>query len=275
VLRVPRSFTVPILEDAVAEGSETALLTLSNPAGGATLGSVSTSTLVIVDNEVTLQFSAVAFTVGETGPMAAITVVRSGSTTQTVGVTYATGAGTATAPADYTEKTATLSFGPGVTMQTFAIPIVNDTLDEADEMVDLTLSNPTGGAVLGAHSSAVLTILDNDIAGALQFSAVAYSVSEAGPTATITVTRTGGAASGVTVDYASSDGTAAVDSDYTVAAGTLTFGAGVLSRTFTVLITNDALDEPNETVLLALSNLTGGATPGAQGTATLTIVDND
>jgi hypothetical protein len=270
-----KTFTVPVLEDATVEGSETVLLALSVPSGSAVLGAQSTSILVIVDNEVTLQFSASDYTVGEAGLTATITVVRSGSTTQTVGVTYATSAGTATAATDYTEKTGTLSFGPGVTTQTFTIPIAQDTLDEPNETVNLTLSVPTGGATLGTRSSAALTILDDDVAGTLQFSAAAYTVTEAGPVATVTVTRTGGSASGVTVDYATSDGTATAGSDYTAAAGTLIFAAGVMSKTFTVPITNDAIDEANETVLLALSNPAGGATLGALSTGTLTITDND
>src|SRR5262249_43472865 len=120
-------------------------------------------------------------------------------------------------------------------------------------------------------------IIDNDVPqpGALQFSTSGYSVNESQGTATITVTRTGGSNVPVTVNYATSDGTATAGADYTATTGTLNFGVGETSNTFTVPITNDALVEGNETVNLTISGPTNGATLGSQTTATLTIVDDD
>src|SRR4029077_1392120 len=111
--------------------------------------------------------------------------------------------------------------------------------------------------------------------GTLQFDSAGYSVNENGGTATITVTRTGGSDGPVSVDYATSNGTATAGSDYTTASGTLNFAAGETSKTFTVPITNDTLVEGDETVNLTLSNPSGGATLGSQNTATLTIHDDD
>src|SRR5262249_30662477 len=98
---------------------------------------------------------------------------------------------------------------------------------------------------------------------------------ENGGTATITVTRTGGSNVPVTVNYATSDGSATAGADYTATSGTLNFGIGETSKTFTVPITNDALVEGNETATLTLSSPTNGAILGGQTTATLTIVDDD
>ena len=271
------TFTVPIINDTLHEPNETVNLTLSNPIGGAILGPPSTATLTIVDNDVagTLQFSAATYRVSEAGPTATITVKRTGGTASGVIVHYATSDGTATAGTDYTIKSGTLTFGAGQTSKTFTIPIIKDTFHEPNETVNLALSSPTGGALLGAQATAVLTIVDNDPAGTVQFSAATYRVSEAGSAATIIVKRTGGTASGVTVDYATSDGTATAGTDYTTKSGTLTFGAGQTSKTFTIPIINDTLHEPNETMNLALSNPTGGALLGTQRIAFLTIVDND
>jgi hypothetical protein len=168
-----------------------------------------------------------------------------------------------------------LIFVAGQASRTFAIPIINDTLDENSETVNLTLSNPTGGAQLGTQNTAVLTITDNDSGGTLQFSAGTYNSSETKTSVTITVKRSGGNASGVSVDYAASDGTAIAGIDYTETAGTLTFASGQSSRTFTIPIINDTLDDGNRTVLLTLSNPGGGAILGALSTATLMISDND
>src|SRR5262249_29361987 len=90
--------------------------------------------------------------------------------------------------------------------------------------------------------------------GALQFSAPSYTVNENQGTITVTVTRTGGSAGSVSVNYATSDGTANAGSDYTASAGTLTFADGELTKTFTIPILDDTAVEPDETVNLTLSN---------------------
>jgi hypothetical protein len=239
--------------------------------------------LTIVDDEIGLRFSQPAYAVAENAGSALITVIRTGPAARAVTVKYATGDGAATAGADYTQRSGTLTFGVGQVSATFSVPIANDTVHEEPETVTLTLSDPGGGALLGTPATAVLTIVDNDAGGLVQFSAPTYTVSEpTGPgtsTATITVTRIvpagQAAASAVTVDFAASDGTAAVGSDYTGTAGTLTFGAGELSKTFTIPILHDTIVEGPETVMLALTNPTGGATLGPQATAVLMIRDND
>src|SRR5206468_329943 len=92
--------------------------------------------------------------------------------------------------------------------------LVNDTLDEINETVLLSIGNPTGGASLGPRSKAVLVIQDNDSGGAISFSAATYSISETGKTAKIIVNRSGGAASNVSVEFATSDSSATAGPDY-------------------------------------------------------------
>lgn len=113
------------------------------------------------------------------------------------------------------------------------------------------------------------------IPGTLQFDNATYSAGEADGTATITVERTGGSDGEVTVDYATSNGTATSVSDYTASRDTLTFADGQTTKTFAVPITDDQADEPDETVNLILSNPQGGATLGTPTDATLTIQDDD
>jgi YD repeat-containing protein len=115
-------------------------------------------------------------------------------------------------------------------------------------------------------------------AGVLQFSSPNFSVSEAGPTATITVTRTNGTTGVVGVTYSTTitGSTATAGSDYTSTTGTLSWANGdAANKTFTIAISEDALVEGNETVNLALTAPTGGAGPGSQTSAVLTITDND
>ena len=77
----------------------------------------------------------------------------------------------------------------------------------------------------------------------------------------------------VTVDYATSDGTAKAGADYAAKSGTLTFTAGETAKTVAVTVLDDAIDEGSETLTLTLSNASGATI--ADGTATGTITNND
>jgi CSLREA domain-containing protein len=219
-----------------------------------------------------IQFVAGTFSVDEGAANAIIYVDLNAPYGETITVDYATSDGTATAGSDYTAAGGTLTFEPGDISRMFLVPILDDTLDEADETVTLTLSNPT--TTIGGSNPATLAITDNDALPTARFSGATYSVDEGAGTATITVNLSAPSGRLVEVDYATSDGTATAGSDYTAASGTLYFYPGDTSKTFTVPITDDTLDEADETVTLTLSNPTN-ATIGGTNPATLTIVDND
>ena len=111
--------------------------------------------------------------------------------------------------------------------------------------------------------------------GALRFSQASSSVSEAVGQATVTVQRINGSDGAVAVDYSAAAGTATAGQDFTPTSGTLNWANGDSgSKTFKVTIVNDTIQEPTETILLTLSNPTGGAVLD-QSTATLSILDND
>ena len=221
-----------------------------------------------------VQFSSPSYTAGEGSGRATITVSRAGVAVGTLTTTYAISDGTATAGSDYTAKTGKLSFTAAQTTKTFIVSIRNDTINEADETINLTLSAPVGG-LLGDQSTAVLTVTDNDAPGVIQFSSTTYTVGEAARRLIVTVTRTGGTASGVGVTYATNDGTATAGLDYTATSGILTFATNQTSKTFIIPVTNDTAVEGNETINLTLTNPTGGAALGAQNTAVVTVSDND
>jgi FKBP-type peptidyl-prolyl cis-trans isomerase 2 len=269
-----QAFPVTILNDTLDELDETVFLALSAPTN-ATLGPPNSATLTIVDDDVspTVQFSSPTYSVGEADGTTSVTVNLSTASGLTVTVNYAASDGTATAGSDYTATNGTLTFAPGVTSQTFPVTILDDGFDEADETVALALSVPTNAA-LGVPNTATLTIVDNDTSPTVQFSSSNYTVIEANGAAPITVTLSAASGVTVTVDYASSDLTATAGSDYLIATGTLTFTPGITSQIFLVTISNDNLDEPDETIRLTLSN-PNNATPGTPSIATLTIIDED
>src|SRR6185295_13327853 len=159
---------------------------------------------------------------------------------------------------DYQGASGTLSFADGETSKAFPVPIVLDAQTEPNEIVNLTLSNPGGGASLGAQNTAVLTIVNNDILiyGNLIFSSTNYSVAENGINATIVVQRIGGTNGTISVDYTTTtNGTATPNYHYTPVANTLFWGSGDnTNKTFVVPILDNPFVDGNKTVGLALLN---------------------
>ncbi len=108
-----------------------------------------------------LEFSSMSYSTSESQTTATLEVRRTGNSSSPVTVDYSTSNGTANA-GDYLPQTGKLSFGPGETRKTFTVPIRQDAVVEDDETVNLSLSNPGGGAALGALRTAVLVILNDD-----------------------------------------------------------------------------------------------------------------
>jgi Metallo-peptidase family M12/Calx-beta domain/Bacterial pre-peptidase C-terminal domain len=92
-----------------------------------------------------------------------VTVNRTGDTSGTATVDYATSDGTASRRSDYIQTLGTLVFAPNETSKTFTVFVVDDVFQEAAETAQLTLSNPVG-TTLGATQTATLTINSNDVA---------------------------------------------------------------------------------------------------------------
>jgi hypothetical protein len=272
-----KTFQVSTQQDASVEGDETLDLVLSSPSN-AIQGAPATAVLTIADDDLagSFEFTDVRYDVNETGNYATVTVRRENGASGAATVDYATSDGSATAPADYADTSGTLSFADGETQKTFTVPVVWDGQAEGTETVNLTLSNPSGQSELGDNSAAAIHIADDGASGPLKLTATSYDVNEADGLVTITVTRSGGSLGGpVTVDYATADGTATAGSDYTATSGTLTYGPGEASKSFTVPVAQDSGYEGDETFQVLLSNATGGANLGAPAGATVTIADDD
>lgn len=157
-----KTFSVPVLNDTIAELKESFKVTLSLPAG-AVLSTPGSAFVYILDNEpAAVQFSGLSYTVNETSASAIITVSRVGSTGGSSTVTYNTNkGGTATAGSDYTAVSGTLKFLGGQNSKTFTVPVIDDLVSEPNETVNLLLSSPAG-AVLGTPAGAVLNITSNE-----------------------------------------------------------------------------------------------------------------
>src|SRR5439155_1328897 len=141
-----------------------------------------------------------------------LAVSLSSASGKTVTVDYAVSGGTATGGGvDYSLASGTLSFAPGVTTQNIRLNVVNDTANEFDETVDVTLSTPTNATL--STATATGTIVDDDPTPTITLGITGSPMAEAGGVATVTATLSGPSAQSVTVDLTFS-GTATLTTDY-------------------------------------------------------------
>ena len=266
---------VPILEDALdEEDEETFTVTLSGESN-ATIDDAS-ATGTIVDDDDPPALSIGDESEGEDVGTMTFTVILSTESAKTVRVNYTTVNGTASAPSDYTARNSMLTFSPGDTEKTFTVPIIDDALDEEDEEeFTVMLSLPSNANATLRDAVASGTIQDNDAPPVLSI-ADRREMENVG-TMQFAVRLNVASSRQVTVRYATLDGTATVDEDYTSAIGLLTFSPGTTEQTFTVPILQDALDEEDETFTVTLSFPTNATLDGGGTTlsATGTIQDDD
>ena len=308
-------------------------------------------------------------------------------------VDYATADGTATAGADYTATSGTLTFQTGDTEKTISVPIIDDLVEDDGETLTLTLSNASGATladsvatgtirntevtepdpltasfptsvyaskshsgtddrpqVVAAFSEAVaaftkdtpsVSVTNASVAsvqahtedglenayiffltpngdGDVTFTFEADSACASGgvctsagipltdvPTALtipgpeettqtsqlsvadaaaseeddstidFVVTLSPASDETVSVNYATSDGTATAGDDYTAKNGSLTFNAGETSKTIQVSIIDDTVDDDNETLTVTLSNASGAEISDGQATGAITDGDTE
>jgi poly(3-hydroxybutyrate) depolymerase len=257
---------VTILNDSVKEvANKTFRVTLSNPVG-VSLGTTKTTTVTIMDNDQGFAFESANYYVAEDAGVALIGVLRgTDDTNSTVTVSLATADNSATSGLDYTGLTNTLSFAPGERRKVVPVPILNDGIKEGLENFTLILSNPTGGAVLGAPTTTTVYIRDNDPGVGFEAASYTNAWGQAADFA-VTVLRGNDTALGpITVDYATSDLTAANGLDYQGGSGTLTFLENETVKNLPIPILRG---RSGKTFRVTLSNPTPGVT---LGTATTTV----
>jgi uncharacterized repeat protein (TIGR01451 family)/uncharacterized repeat protein (TIGR02543 family) len=256
------------------EDNETFTVDLSSPTNATIADGQGEGAINDDDDPPAISIDDVAVSEGDSGTTnATFTVSLSAESGKAISVDYTTADGTATTGDDYTAvSTTTLNFTAGITTRTVTIQVAGDELDEDNETFTVDLSSPTNATIADGQGEGAIN--DDDDPPTVDFDSGSYTVNEDVGVATITVTLSTLSGKTVTVDYATSNGTATADSDYTPASSTLIFTPGLTSQTFTVPIIDDTENEPSETITLTLS-LASQATIGGNSPATLTVEDND
>jgi hypothetical protein len=268
-------FALVVAQDALDEPDETVALRLSAP-GNATLGATSTSVYTILDDDAapTVSFRLAASSGSEGVGTDSLEVFLSAASSRSIDVTWGLGNGsTATTGSDFVDPKGTLSFAPGQTSRKIPLTILQDALDELDETVVVALSAPNN-ASLGATRTTTYTIQDEDPAPSVGFAAATASTTEGVGTDSVEVVLSAPSGRTVSVQFGLGTGsTATAGSDFTSPSGSVSFDPGQTSRKFPLSIFQDALDELDETVVLALSVPSNASI--SRGATTITIQDDD
>ncbi len=279
----------PRVEDSTVQGPVSGSIALTAPAAGvATLGSPSSVTVNVADNDTPPVFGLVkAGACAEPTTSCTFGIVReSGVTnTSTVGFTIT---GTATRGTDYTLNDTncggaviagnSVSHTQAAPSGTFTIAVcpIDDTAVEGAETVIMTL-NTGAGYTLGAVATQTQSIADDDSPQVVTV-AVNGPVSEAGGVLTYTFTRSGGSAAAQAATLSVNTTAPATSSRYSTTCGaSITFAASTSTATCTVTaIDNVAVDgNVTATVAVAAPTVAGAYTVGSPSSATGTINDDD
>jgi len=254
-----------------AEGSWTNNVYTSQNAGNwaitATHQSLSDTASLTVE-ALELGFNSATYEVAEDVGQVAVTVTLSPTPLTPVTVDYGTGNGDAIAGSDYLTASGTLTFSPGTTELSFTVSITDDLVDENDESLTLSLSNPSGAAAL-LTDTATLTISDNDTAG-VTLSKVSVNVAEGGITDTYTVQLDTVPTGTVTISFNTGSQLDAI--------GSLTFAADISAlnpQTVTVTASDDTTAEGDHRQLIVHSASGGGYDGVSISDVSARITDND
>lgn len=258
-----KTVTIQIKGDLAREGNETFSVNLSDPTN-ADLGTTSSATVTIADDDVTVSIQSIDQAEGNSGTTQAFNflVSLSGATDKPINVTYRVVDGTASAGEDFTlPASQTLTFAPGETQKTIAIAVNADSKFEADENFSIVLESVENGAIAAGQETAIGTIRNDDTRPTITLRDITVDNTE-GNTGdkpfTYEVELSNPSDETVTVSYTTVDGTAtAANNDYELVSPTvLTFNPGETSKTFTVNVKGDLRREPDETFSVRLSNPT-------------------
>jgi hypothetical protein len=277
------TITILVVGDTEIEGDESFKITLSNAVAG-TLGNTEATGTILNDDiasvAATISISGGSVLEGNSGQTSiTFTVTLTESVAADVTVDYSTSGITATSSYDldfggydFNNTTGTLTIPAQSTFASISVPVNSDTDIEGDETFALNLSNPVG-AILGT-ASAIGTIISDELP-TLRFTGLS-SVTE-GDSGTreysFSVSTDQGISTNISVDFATSDGSATAGEDYVAKSGTITIPSGSTSVSESFVIAGDLDIEGNEYFTVTLSN------PVSAEIGTLsksfTIVDDD
>ncbi|MHC4756021.1 MAG: Calx-beta domain-containing protein [Planctomycetota bacterium] len=173
----------------------------------------------------------------------------------TYAVDYDIANGTAANGEDFILSSSSLTFEPGQTKKTIAIPIINDGIDEYDETVKIKLKNPKGEFLyIGPNKKHTHTIIGTG--PLVTFDKASTRVNENAGQVEIPVSLSHTSSKNVTVNYEVTGGNAKNDTDYKIKGSKLRFKPGQVTQNIILKIIDDSDSENSldETITLTLNS---------------------
>lgn len=284
-----KSFT--ITNDALVEGNETMIIIFGTPTN-ALMGSNTTQTITIIDDDVTSTLPSVSFSSSfqtateASGSAISLTAnLTGGPATFDVYVPFTVNStSTCTNLLEYSLSGNNIKIPAGSTNASITVTVIEDTLFEGGtttyETVIFSMGTPVN-AYAGATTSQTLYIYDNESFPSVSFTAATQTVTEANTTLSVNVSLSAASSVPVTVSVAQTGGTASgagIDYNFTPTTKSLLIPANTLSTTTNLTVVGDSIYEGAvaETVILTLTvSAPAGVTVGATPTQTISITDNE
>ena len=262
------SINVTPVNDLVGENDETVSVSLTT--GAYRIGTFSSASVMISDNEPVVSIEITDGSISERGPDAGVlTIRRSGGNLSSPLAVLLVSQGQAMPGEDYISLPQSVEIPANATSITVPLTPIVDSLLEGDERVDVLLK--LGAYRVGSPASALTKIVDDY--PHVSVSATDAAASEDSPdSAQVTFTRTGcDLGSPLTVNY-TVGGTATAGADYQALAGTIVIPANSASVVLPITPIDDALGEIGETVVITVAQ---GLYDIVQAAAAATISDNE
>ena len=266
---------IPLIDDALRETDEYFSLVLSAP-DGATLPETAARAIIAANDAPALARPLATMRplfVDENDGYAEFAITLSAPGTDLATLRYSVNSLTA-GSADLLPMgtpnifNASLSFEPGRTVRTVRVPIIDDTLIEPIETLQVILTNPVSLDL--AAERELIALIDNDAApGAPVFWIGDAQVSESEGLARVVVALERPSDGPVFASIGSSSGTATSDADFAPVSGFVTFAPGEVRQTLLIALTDDAQPEPPEVFNLQLNSPGLGLVRDGNGTVTI------
>ncbi|CAF3442017.1 unnamed protein product [Rotaria socialis] len=225
-----------------------------------------------------LEFASSSYGVLEREQRVTVEVVRYGCTNSVIHFRLDTIDGTATAGEDYVKLSEEFKMERGQQEKRITIHVIDDNQWEPDETFFVKLSLPEGEethAKLGSKTIALVTIINDDEPGFIEFEESITLVKESIGKAEIKLVRSNGADGRVSVHYRTKDIDAVATKDYEPAQSEIIFEHGEISKIIAIPIMNDLEAEKDESFAVELYDPTGGAQLGKHIKTVVTIINDD